>query len=201
LPLLIDGSDLDEQDFEDRQLELDAAGLIPCPEDTVVYGEIPFRSVLSPLELLRQQEEYEAHLNRESLGLCWVVHPQVASVIYRGLLDHSWLVPPHCLASSILEDLECPTCGLCCWGPEGITVYSMTGLSVIVTSGDSAGAADRRLRTQAQSYGWRSIGCFAANRLQHLFGRGHHTTYLILDMNGLTFYLGTCQCSVVGLQD
>jgi hypothetical protein len=133
LPPLIDGSDLDEQDLGDRQLGLDAAGLIHYPEDTVVYGGIPFGTVVSPLELLRQREEYEAHLNREALGLCWVVHPQVASVIYRGSLDYSWLVP-HCLALSILEDLVCPTCGLCWWGPEGITVYSSIGLSVIVTN-------------------------------------------------------------------
>jgi hypothetical protein len=90
LPPLIDGSDLD---LGDRQLGLDAAGLIHYPEDTVVYGGIPFGSVLSPLELLRQREEYEVHLNREALVLCWVVHPQVASVIYRGSLDYSstWL--------------------------------------------------------------------------------------------------------------
>jgi hypothetical protein len=100
LPPSIDGPDLDEQDLGDRQLGLDAAGLIHYPEDTVVYGGIPFGSVLSPLELLRQREEYEAHLNHEALGLCWVVHPQVASVIYRGSLDYSWLVP-HCLALSI----------------------------------------------------------------------------------------------------
>jgi hypothetical protein len=115
-------------------------------------------------------------------------------------LDYSWLVP-HCLALSILEDLVCPTCGLCWWGPEGITVDSSTGLSVIVTNGDGTGVTDRRLRTRAQSYGWRSIGFFAANRLQHLFGRGHHTTYLIMDLNGLTFYLGSCQCSVIVSQD
>jgi hypothetical protein len=79
LPPLIDGSDLDEQHLGDRQLGLDAAGLIHYPEDTVVYGGTPFGTVVSPLELLRQREEYEAHLNREALGLCWVVHPQVAS--------------------------------------------------------------------------------------------------------------------------
>jgi hypothetical protein len=89
LPPLIDGSDLDEQDLGDCQLGLDAAGLIHYPEDTVVYGGIPFGTVVSPLELLRQREEYEAHLNREGLGLCWVVHPQVAYVIYRGSLDYS----------------------------------------------------------------------------------------------------------------
>jgi hypothetical protein len=85
-------------------------------------------------------------------------------VIYRGLLDYFWLVP-HCLALSILEDSVCPTCGLCWSGPEGITIYSSTGLSVIVTvtNGDSAGVTDQRLRTRAQSYGWRSIGVFAAN--------------------------------------
>jgi hypothetical protein len=82
VPPLFDGSDLDEQDLGDRQLGLDAAGLIHYPEDTVVYGGIPFGSVLSPLELLRQREEYETHLNREAVGLCQVIHPRVASVIY-----------------------------------------------------------------------------------------------------------------------
>jgi hypothetical protein len=112
LPPLIDGSDLDEQDLGDRQLGLDAAGLIRYPEDTVVYGGIPFGSVLSSLELSRQREEYETHLNREAVRLCQVIHPRVASVIYRGLFGHSWLVP-HCLALSILEYLACPSCGWC----------------------------------------------------------------------------------------
>jgi hypothetical protein len=170
LPPLIDGSDLDEQDLGDRQLGLDAAGLIHYPEDTVVYRGIPFGSVLSPLELSRQREEYETHLNREAVGLCQVIHPRVASVIYKGLFGHSWLVP-HCLALSILEDLACPSCGWCWWGPEGVTVYSLTGVSVVLTNRDSAGLTDRRLRTRSQSYGWRSIGFFAANRLQHLFGK------------------------------
>jgi hypothetical protein len=99
---LLDGSDLDEQDLGDRELGLDPAGLIHCPDDTVVYGGIPFGSVLSPLELLRRREEYEVLPNWEALGLCWIVHPQVAFVIYRGSLDYSWLVP-HCLALSILK--------------------------------------------------------------------------------------------------
>jgi hypothetical protein len=200
LPPLLDGSDPDEQDLGERQSGLDAAGLIHYLDDTVVYGGIPFGSVLSPLELLRRREEYEVLRNREALGLCWVVHPQVASVIYRGSLDYSWLVS-HCLALSILEALACPTCGLCSWGPEGVTVNSSTGLSVRVTNGDSAGVTNQRLKTRAQSYGWRSIGFFAPSSLQHLFGRGHHTIYLILDLNGLTFYLGSCRCSVVALQD
>jgi hypothetical protein len=38
LPPLLDGSDLDEQDLRDRQLGLDAAGLIHYLDDTVVYG-------------------------------------------------------------------------------------------------------------------------------------------------------------------
>ena len=202
LPELLDGSDFDDrdQDLDDRQLGLNAAGLIQYPDDTVVYGRIPFGSVLSPLELLRQREEYGARLNREALGLCQVTHPQVASVIYRGLSGHSWLVP-HCLALSILDSLACPGCGSCLWGPECVTVYSTTGVSVIVLGRDDSGVTDRRLRTQAQSYGWRSIGFFAGSRWQHLFGRGHNTTYLILDLNGLTFYQGSCQCPVVCLQD
>jgi hypothetical protein len=105
-------SNPDEQDLGDRQLGLDAAGLIHYLDDTVVYGGIPFGSVLSPLELLRRREEYEVLRNREAWRMCWVVHPQVASVIYRGSLDYSWLVP-HCLALRILEVLACPTCGLC----------------------------------------------------------------------------------------
>jgi hypothetical protein len=68
---LLSGSDCDEldQDFEDRQIGLDAWGLVSYPEDTVVYGGIPFGSILSPQELLRQREEYETHLNREDFGL------------------------------------------------------------------------------------------------------------------------------------
>jgi hypothetical protein len=83
LPPLLDGSDLDKQNLGDRQLGLDAARFIHYPDDSVVYGEIPFGSIFSPLELLRRQEEYEVPQNWEALGLCWVVHPQVASVIYR----------------------------------------------------------------------------------------------------------------------
>jgi hypothetical protein len=112
LPPLLDGSDLDEHNLGDRQLELDVAGLIHYLDDTVVYGGISFGSVLSPLELLRRREEYEVLRNREALGLCCVVHPQVASANYRGSLDYSWLVP-HCLALSILEVLACPTCRMC----------------------------------------------------------------------------------------
>jgi hypothetical protein len=52
LPQLLDGLDLDEQDLGDRQLELDAAGLIHYPEDNIMYGGTPFGSVLSPTELL-----------------------------------------------------------------------------------------------------------------------------------------------------
>ena len=110
MPPLLDGSDPDEQDLGDRQLGLDAAGQIHYPDDTIVYGGIPFGLVLSPLELLRRREEYEVLQNWEALGLCWVVHPQVASVIYRGSLDYSWLVP-HCLALSILEFSHAPHVG------------------------------------------------------------------------------------------
>jgi hypothetical protein len=52
LPPLLDGLDLDQQDLGDRQLELDATGLTHYQDDTVVYGGIPFGSVLSPWELL-----------------------------------------------------------------------------------------------------------------------------------------------------
>jgi hypothetical protein len=56
LPALLDGSEADgpkEQSLEDLGLGFDAAGLISYPEDTVVYGRIPFRLALSPRELLR----------------------------------------------------------------------------------------------------------------------------------------------------
>jgi hypothetical protein len=43
LPPLLDGSD-PEQDLGDRQLGLDAAGLIHYMDDTVVYGFQPFRA-------------------------------------------------------------------------------------------------------------------------------------------------------------
>jgi hypothetical protein len=57
MPLLRDNVDLDEQDLGDRQLGSDAAGLVYYPNDSVVYGRIPFGLVLSPLELLRRREE------------------------------------------------------------------------------------------------------------------------------------------------
>jgi hypothetical protein len=107
LPPLLDGSDLDEQDLGDRQLGLDAAGLIHYLDDTVEYGGMPFGSVLSPLELLRRREEYEVLRNWKALGLCWVVHPQVAFVIYRGSLDYLWLVL-HCLGVEYFEGFSMP---------------------------------------------------------------------------------------------
>jgi hypothetical protein len=81
LPPLIDGSDLDEQDLGDRQLEIDVAGLIHYPEDTVVYGGIPFGSLLSPLELLRQREQYEAHLKPKSQSKSEVIPYRTSSKI------------------------------------------------------------------------------------------------------------------------
>jgi hypothetical protein len=92
LPALLDGSDAngpEEQSLEDLGLGLDAAGLISYPENTVVYGRIPFGLALSPQELFRRREEYEAHLNRKEFGLTRIVHPQIAFVVYRGLLGHS----------------------------------------------------------------------------------------------------------------
>jgi hypothetical protein len=50
LPALLDGSDADrpeDQSLEDLDLGLDTAGLISSPEDTVVYGRIPFGLALS----------------------------------------------------------------------------------------------------------------------------------------------------------
>ena len=203
LPALLDGSDADgpeEQSLEDLGLGLDAAGLISYPEDTVVYGRIPFGLALSPRELLRRREEYEAHLNREEFGLTRVVHPQIASVVYRGLLGHSWLVP-HCLALSVLDSLDCPRCAAAWWGPEHVTVYSLTGVSVLVTFRDSAGIPERRLRTREHSYGWRVIGLWPANRSSHLFGRDGRTIILFLDLNGLTFYRGSCRCPPFQMPD
>jgi hypothetical protein len=196
LPDLLDGSDSDEldQDFEDRQLGLDAAGLIHYPDDTVAYGGIPFGSVLSPQELVRRREEYETLLNRESFGLTWVVHPQVASVVYRGLSGYSWLVP-HGLTLSVLDTLDCSRCAAHWWGPEYVTVYSLTGVSVIWTFGDIAGVSERRLRTRKHCYGLYVIALWAANDLKHLFGRGGHLIALFPDLNGLTFFRRSCRCT------
>jgi hypothetical protein len=196
LPALLDGSDTDgpgEQSLEDLGLGLDAAGLISYPEDTVVYNRIPFGLALSPRELLRRREEYEVHLNREEFGLTRVVHPQIASVVYRGLLGHSWLVP-HCLTLSALDSLDCPRCAAAWWGPKHVTVYSLTGVSVLVTFRDNAGIPKRWLRTREHNYGVRVIGLWPANRSSHLFGRDGRTIILTLDLNGLTFYRGSCRC-------
>jgi hypothetical protein len=114
-----------------------------------VYGGIPFGSVLSLQELLRRREEYEIHLNREAFGLSPVVHPQIASVVYRGFFGHSWLVP-RCLALSVLDRLDCPTCAACWWGPKHVTVYSLTGVSVVVINMNSAGVTERRLMIREQ---------------------------------------------------
>jgi hypothetical protein len=80
-------------------------------------------------------------------------------------------------------------------------VYSLTGVSVLVTDRDSAGVADRQLRTREQCYEWRSVCIFAGSSVQHLFGRGGHMIVLVLDLNGLTFYRGSCPCSVVCSHD
>jgi hypothetical protein len=157
---LLDDLDADgpeEQSLEDLGLGLDAAGLISYPEETVVYGQIPFGLALSPHELFRRREEYEAHLNREEFGLARVVHPQIASIVYRGLLGHSWMVP-HCLAASVLDSLDYPRCAAAWWGPEHDMVYSLTGFSVLVTFRDNAGILERRLRPREHKYGWRVIG-------------------------------------------
>jgi hypothetical protein len=169
-----------------------------------VYGGIPFGVALSPSELLRQREEFETHLNREFFGLCRVVHPQIASVIYRGLFGHSWLVP-HCLALSILDELACPRCGSCWWGPEGVTVYSLTGVSVFVTDRDSAGVIDWPLRTQEQCYKWQTVCIFAGSSVRHLFGRGTHM--IVLQCSGskwtdlLSGKLSMFCCSLAGLNE
>jgi hypothetical protein len=81
-----------------------------------VYGGIPFGVALSPQELLRHRKEEKTHPNREDFVLRWVAYPQIALVIYRGLTGYSWLVP-HCLALSLLDELEYPGCRACWWGP------------------------------------------------------------------------------------
>jgi hypothetical protein len=78
-----------EESLENPGSGFDAAGLISYPEHTIVYGRFSFGLALSPRELFRRRKEYKAHLNREEFGLTRVVHPQIASVVYRGLLGHS----------------------------------------------------------------------------------------------------------------
>jgi hypothetical protein len=80
-------------------------------------------------------------------------------------------------------------------------VYSLTGVSVFVTDRDSTGVTDWLLRTREQCYEWQSVCIFAGSSVQHLFGRGTHMIVLVLDLNGLTFYQGSCQCSIVRSQD
>jgi hypothetical protein len=190
LPALLDGSDVDgpeEQGLEDYGLGLDAAGQISYPGDTVVYGRIPLGLALSPQKLLRQREDYVTHLSREEFGLTRVVHPQIAFVVYRGLFGYSWLVP-HCLALSVVDRLGCPRCAAYKWGPEHVSVYSLTGVSVFVTFRDNTGISERRLRTREHCYGWRIVGLWPSNSLRHLFGRDGHMIILFLDLNGLIFY-------------
>jgi hypothetical protein len=203
LPALLDGSNADgpkEQSLEDLGSKVDAAGFVSYLENTVGYGWIPFGLALSPHELLRRREEYEAHLKREEFGLTRVVHPQIASVVYKGLLGHSWLVP-HCFALSVLDSLDCPRCAAAWCGPKHVTVYSLTDVSVWVTFRDSAGIPERRLRTREHSYGWRVIDLWPANRSSHLFGRDKRTIILFLDLNGLTFYRGSCRCPPFQMPD
>jgi hypothetical protein len=123
-----------------------------------------------------------------------------ASVVYRGLLGHSGLVP-HCLVLSVLDSLDCPRCAAAWWGPEHVTVYSLTGVSVLMTFRDSAGIFERRLRTREHSYGWRVIGLRPADKSNHLFGRDGCTIMLFLDLNGLTFYRGSCRCPPFQMPD
>jgi hypothetical protein len=101
LPVLLDGSDADgpeEQSLEDLDLGLDAAGLISYREDTIVYGGILFGLALSPQELLRQREEYKAHLNREEFGLT-----RAPSDCFRCLQRIAWAL----LVGSPLLGVEC----------------------------------------------------------------------------------------------
>jgi hypothetical protein len=122
------------------------------------------------------------------------VHPQIASVIYRGRTGHSWLVPQG-LPFGILGDLGCSRCGEYFWGPKRVSVYSLSGVLVFTTGRDGAGVTDRRVRTRERCYEWRSMCIFAASSLRYLFGRGGSLIVLLLDLNGLTFYKGSCRCS------
>jgi hypothetical protein len=86
IPSLIDGSDLDDDErvLGECYEGLNVAGQIHYPDDTVVYGRLPFGSAFSPLQLVRHREKYAAYLNRGTYGLRRVVQPQTASVVYRG---------------------------------------------------------------------------------------------------------------------
>ena len=195
IPPLIDGSDLDDDErvSGEHYEGLNAAGQIHYSDDTVVYGRLPFGAALSPLQLVRGGESYVAFLNRGQYGLRRVVHPQTASVVYRGHHGASWLVP-QCLVLSAFDALECPVCASCWWGPEFVSVFSTWEPRFLASFRDNAGGTERRLRTRTTCYGWSYIGSFVADSVRHLFGRGGRLIFLYLDLNGLTFYRGSCRC-------
>jgi hypothetical protein len=125
MPLLIDDEDLVVDDGQlsiNRSLRLDAAEETDHFEKLLAQEGFAFGSALSPQQVLWAWEEHCANLAQEDLGLSWVVHPQIASVIYRGRTGYSWLVP-QCLPLGILKDLECPECRACFWGPGVLLVW------------------------------------------------------------------------------
>jgi hypothetical protein len=194
MPLLIDDGVVVDDDGHrsvDHALLFDANHF----EGLVAEEGFAFGSALSPQQALWAWEEHCANLTQEDFGLSWVVHPQIASVVYRGRTGHSWLVPQG-LPLGILGDLESSRCGEYFFkGPERVSVYSLSGVSVFTTGRDGAGVTDRRIRTRERCYECRSVCIFAVSSLRYLFGRGDCFIVLVLDLNGLTFYKGSCKCS------
>jgi hypothetical protein len=193
MPLLIDDGVVVD---DDGQRSVDHALLFDSDhfEGLVAQEGFAFGSALSPQQALWVWEEHCANLTQEEFGLSWVVHPQIASVIYRVGTRHSWLVPQG-LPLGILGDLEYSRCGQCFRGPERVSVYSLSGVSIFTTGRDGAGVTDRRIRIRERCYEWRSVCIFAASSLRYLFGRGGSLIVLVLDLNGPTFYKGSCRCS------
>jgi hypothetical protein len=78
----------------------------------------------------------------------------------------------HCLALNFLDKIECLKCGACWWGSKCVIVYSLIGVSVIVTGRGSAEVIKRQIKdTRAElrvAFGWFFA---AANSLQYLFGK------------------------------
>jgi len=89
IPPLIDGSDLDDDErvLGEYYEGLNAAGQIHYPDDTVVYGRLPFGAALSPLQLVRRRESYGAFLNRGQYGLRRVVHPRPLLLFTEGTTE------------------------------------------------------------------------------------------------------------------
>jgi hypothetical protein len=153
-----------------------------------VYGGIPFQSVLESFGAFETARGVRSWSESGSFGFVSGYTPtgrfRDLQRVVRTFLACAPLLGIEYLRQFSMSQMWVVLVGAC------VTVYSTTGVSVI--GRDNTGVTDRQLRTQTQSYGWRSIGFFAGSRWQHLFDRGHNTTYLILDLNGLTFYQGSC---------